>query len=147
MEFWIPVAISIIMGTLCAILAISRERSAIVWFFVGAFLGWIGLLLIFILPPLNKELVSKPMPDVVEPSVEEKKEPESSLEKTDNWFYLDQKKEVCGPFSVQMIKEKWNKGDLSENSWVWNEMIIEWKKISQVEELWKWLQTITTCKA
>ncbi len=147
MELWIPVAISIIMGALCAILAVSRERSPLAWFFLGAFLGWVGLLLIFILPSLNKEAVSKSEPVPIEPIVEEKKEPESSFEKTDNWFYLDQKKDICGPLSVQMMKERWNSGDLSENSWVWNEMIVEWKKISQIEELWKWLQqTITACK-
>jgi len=145
MEFWVPVAISIIMGCLCAVLAVSRERSPIAWFFLGFILGWVGLLLIFILPSLKK--VPKSEPEQIEPVVEEKKEPESSFERTDNWFYLDQKKEVCGPLSVQMIKEKWGEGDISENSWVWNEMIDEWKKISQVKELFEWLQqSITICK-
>jgi len=147
MEFWIPVAISIIMGALCALLAVSRERSPVAWFFIGFFLGWVGLLLILVLPSLKKEEGSKSEPESIKAVEEEKKEPESSFEKTDNWFYLDQKKQVCGPFSIQMMKERWSKGDLSENSWVWNEIIVEWKKISQVDELWKWLQqTITTCK-
>jgi len=147
MEFWVPLAISIVMGCLCAILAGSRQRSPIAWFFLGFILGWIGLLLIYILPSLGKEESVQPEPEQIEIEVEEQKEVESSFEKSENWFYLDQKKDVCGPLSFQIIKEKWGSGDLSEDSWIWNEKIVEWKKISQVEELWNWLQQSTsTCK-
>jgi len=139
MESWLPMAISIVMGCICAVLALPRGRSPLGWFLIGFILGWIGLILIFILPSLSLESKPEESPPI-EAEVEQKPVQESSFEQTDGWFYLDQKKEVCGPFSFETIKEKWGAGDLSGNSWVWNETIAEWKKISQIKEMWEWLQ-------
>ncbi len=48
-----PAASSIILGIICAIVADSRGRSAVGWFFIGCFLSCIGLIVLLVLPDLK----------------------------------------------------------------------------------------------
>lgn len=53
--FAIQVSSWLIFGIICAIIAANRGRSAVGWFFIGAFLSCIGLILVLALPDLKKE--------------------------------------------------------------------------------------------
>jgi hypothetical protein len=66
--------------------------------------------------------------------------PKEDLVRTDGWFFLDCAKKVCGPFSAGVLKEKWQQGQLLSDSWVWNELLVTWKKVSQVPVLLEWLR-------
>jgi len=125
--------IPVVIGCLCAILALGRGRSPIWWFVIGMILGWLGILVLFIIPPVrlgeeNKEAVVDVQPLVQECSI------------PFNWFYLDSKKETKGPFSADELKEKWLEKVVSKDSWVWNQAIETWKKISEVPSLLEWLE-------
>jgi len=129
---WIEIAKAVIYGLLCAIIARIHGRPLLLWFFIGAFLQWIGLLILFFLP----------VPIEIEKSPEEKELPAFTppqIEPISNWFYLDAEKKIQGPISVDVIKEQWNKGLLSKESWVWNQGLDQWQKINQIRSLYDWL--------
>ena len=138
MASWIAVALWIVLGGLAAIGARSRGRSPVAWFFLGSLLGWWGLLLLYLLPPVFSEEVPPPVAQVVLPV----EKPRFPVEQSKDWFFIDQAKTVCGPLSGKDLKEKWSAGQLNASSWVWNENITEWKKISQVQDLTEWLHSL-----
>lgn len=45
----------VVFGVACAMIAQNRGRSAVAWFFIGVFLGCIGLILLLALPNLKLE--------------------------------------------------------------------------------------------
>ena len=139
MVSWLAIALWIVLGWLAALGARARGRSPAAWFLIGSFLGWWGLLLLYVLPPvLPEEVVSAQTPPA--PSVEKPPVP-NPLEQSRDWFFLDGSKAVCGPLTGKALKEKWKAGQIAAESWVWNDTIVDWKKISQVQSLWDWLQT------
>jgi len=133
-----------LMGILGGLIARSRGRSPMVWFFVCAFFGWFGLLVLLLMPMKEKkEEVVLEENENAEPEKETPKEEEVSSMVPDNWFYLDQEKAVCGPFFLQDLQKKWKENLIALDSWVWNETLVDWKQISQVPSLLQWLQTTT----
>lgn len=52
MEFFI---VWLVFGGICAAIASSRGRSGAGWFFIGLFLGFLGILLVLVLPNLKEE--------------------------------------------------------------------------------------------
>ncbi len=141
MVLWLNVLIWVVLGCLAAVSARSRGRSPLAWFLIGVILGWYGLLLLLVLPPVSlpQQLPSEAQRTV--PSDEDSVSEKSQLfSPTGEWFFLDRAKTVCGPFSPQMLKDKWKEGTLFSETWVWNESIVDWKKISQIQPLLTWLQ-------
>lgn len=47
--FWLAMAI------VCAVIAPSRGRSAVGWFFIGLLLSFLGIILLFVLPDLKAQ--------------------------------------------------------------------------------------------
>ena len=99
---------------------------------LGSLLGWWSLLLLYLLPPVVSEAVVVAVPV--------KKTPSSPLDQSKDWFFLDEAKAVRGPVSGADLKEKWKAGQLLPSSWVWNESLSVWKKISQEKSLMDWLE-------
>ena len=130
------ILMSVILGISTAVTARFRGRSPQKWFFIGLFFGWLGLLLLYILPSkvLGEEIKVPPIPS--ETPVEKLEQSERGGE----WFFLDREKNVCGPVTDRILKDKWKEGQLSSESWVWNESIVDWKQISRVQSLLDWLQ-------
>jgi hypothetical protein len=137
MEPWIPVFVSLILGALCAVSAKSRGRPPFIWFFVGLLLGWIGVLILFILPVLKEEEKKEEQQESLLPI---KPEVEPGIGDSTEWFYLDHQKIVRGPCSATQLQKEWDQGSLSLESWVWNEKTVDWKKIKQLKSLTEWLQ-------
>jgi len=131
MEAMISGGISIIMATMCALLAYSRGRSCIWWFFLGFLFNWIALLVLSFLSPVDQ--AQEEMTE--EPDIEKK----TAFDKAQQWFYLDHDKKVLGPYSSEGLKKLWKEGALFEKSWVWSKGTVEWKKICQVNALFDWL--------
>ena len=50
--FWV---IALIMGTVCAIVANSKGRSAVGWFFIGFLFGLIALIIVAVMPNLKEQ--------------------------------------------------------------------------------------------
>jgi hypothetical protein len=51
----LPLIVCLIMGVVCAIIAHSKGRSAIGWFFVGLLLGLIGLIIVLVISNVREE--------------------------------------------------------------------------------------------
>ena len=139
---WLGVTLWIVLGCLAAVSARSRGRSPLTWFFVGILLGWYGLLLLYILPVIQAQEEAPKRssePPVAGPGPAP--DPMSDLDGTQGWFFLDHAKTVCGPITATMLRTKWHEGQLFPESWVWNDLIVSWKKISQVPPLLNWLQS------
>lgn len=55
MELLVQLVVMAVMGVVCALIANSRGRSSVGWFFVGFLGGCIGLILVLVLPDLKVE--------------------------------------------------------------------------------------------
>ena len=51
----INLAFPVAMGVVCAMIAQTRGRSAVGWFFIGFFLSCIGVILVLVLPDVRQE--------------------------------------------------------------------------------------------
>ena len=136
MNTGINIAIAVVLGALAALIAQGRGRSPLHWFVIGLLLGFFGIIFLFFLPSTKKE-ASGDQAVAVKP---EAAPPIIASPTLGNWFFLDPQKNVQGPLSLSLLKEQWNKGLLTARSWVWNESLIEWKKLEDVQVLFQWLQ-------
>ena len=55
MEIVVNLSLGFLFGVVCALIAHSRGRSPLGWFFIGLFLSCIGLILVLVLPDLTVE--------------------------------------------------------------------------------------------
>lgn len=120
-------------GGIGAAWASSRGRSPLKWFFVGFVLGWIGLLALFLLPPVPRAELETGREPTARAAL-------SMPVATTGWFYVDRMRAVCGPCSVDELLGLWKAGLVTAESWVWNGSIVEWKKISQEAALLDWFR-------
>jgi hypothetical protein len=54
MEFAIQLTIMTVMGIICAVVAPTRGRSSVGWFFIGFFFSCLGLIVLLVIPDLKK---------------------------------------------------------------------------------------------
>lgn len=53
-SYVIGIIVSVVCAVICALLARKKGRSVVGWVFGGLFLGWIGVIIIACLSPINK---------------------------------------------------------------------------------------------
>jgi hypothetical protein len=136
MEILIVVLSWLLFGGATSYFASQRGRDPFAWFLIGMLLGILGLLLLFLLPPVNPEEADKQGEEqALAPVV-----PESSPYRLKEWFYLDQDRKQCGPFSFTMLKKGWQQGKVSSNTLVWSDGMEAWKPIEELPELREALQ-------
>ena len=130
----IQVVITFLFGALTSYVSHTKGRNSTLWFLIGIFLGWIGLLVAFLLPPAeatdpakSSKVGVQTLPVVSEPV------PEPLAEKP--WYYLDKEHKQYGPVSFLLLHELWKKGELIEESLVWQEGMKEWTAISNLPEM------------
>lgn len=137
--------IAVVMGWLTAYLAEKRGRQWYPWFAVGFMFGIFGPLLLYVFPPLtvqknfSKRPFSNSSPNTSDPhtiEVEAVIVPRSS-----GWYYLDQGNSEHGPHSLREIKKMWDEKILQELTFVWNETMQDWKRIGEVQDLFKYLKS------
>jgi MFS family permease len=107
----------------------KRGRHPLGWFCVGLFLGVIGVLLLLLLPKVEKK--SRPTP---KPLRAFSKRSESWLKM---WYFLDPTHAQQGPFEFPDMIKKWKENGIDETSFVWGEGMKEWKRLSDMPDLMK----------
>ncbi|CCB89710.1 DUF4339 domain-containing protein [Simkania negevensis] len=132
----------LIIGAVCAYNAKLRGRSPIAWFAIGLFLGAIGLLILYLLPPKREPLSSvatsssaKPMPEItpqVTPSLAQQT-PAATPQKL--WYYLDEDNERHGPMSFDRLKSAWIEDQVTRETYLWNEDMEDWKVVKDLPDL------------
>lgn len=126
------------LGASTAYFANQRGRDPFVWFMIGMLLGFFGMLLLFLLPPVA-DAQQKMAP------FEEKGE-EFIIQNRDylikEWYYYDQDRVRQGPLTFDQVKALWKRGVLNEESFVWSEGLESWKKIEELQNVYTHLQLV-----
>ncbi len=53
------------------------------------------------------------------------------------WFFLNQENQEEGPWSLEAIKEKFEKGELNKTAFIWSKESSDKKKVEEIEFLLK----------
>lgn len=151
-----PIAfIWILVGLMTAYLAKNRGRSPFIWFFVGLFLGLLGLAMLFIFP--NKEQKQSSRKAVTNGSGFQEAHQEAALPSEDNsgsssfnrsqqnlkripgslsikWYFIDSSSpqhEVLGPMNITEMRKSIHEKRLDENVYIWCEHFEDWAQVSE----------------
>lgn len=136
--FWV-LGFSILIGGVTGYFAEQRGRNPFLWFFIGMFFGFLGLLVLFLLPSAKKENVATPRPEEREDPRQVLMTPppvltEKPLEQRE-WFYLDLTHQQQGPVSFQEVERLWKENQISARTYLWSEGMGDWKRIELFPEL------------
>ncbi|MCC5831911.1 MAG: DUF4339 domain-containing protein [Chlamydiales bacterium] len=117
--FWV------FFGCIASYLAKRRGRNPLAWFFLGLFLGILGVLLVVILPNRLHRLR-------VPPSLPRPQRSEAWLKM---WYYLDPAHSQQGPLEFPDLAKHLRENRLTESSLVWGEGMKEWKPLAEMPDL------------
>lgn len=133
MEILIVIFAWLLFGGAASYFAAQRGRDPFAWFLIGMLLGILGLLLLFLLPPV-KPLEGDKEEEMLQ---EEQTEipPAPGTYRFKEWFYLDAEKHQKGPFSFSLLRKQWEQGKLSSKTFVWSEGMPTWKKVDELPDL------------
>lgn len=133
-------SISIVAGIICALIAASKNRSPVGWFFIGGLLSCFGIILVLCMSDLEKptydaeiapERPRRPPPPpakrVVEPTAPPAEEPYV-------WYWVDHG-QAAGPVPRSVLIALARAGTVTADVLVWREGFREWQPMSSVREL------------
>lgn len=120
------IALLFIIGGCTSYFAAQRGRDPLCWFALGFLFGFLGLILLFILPKKLEEPNKK-----IEPVSQEPLKPQLATD----WFYMDSNYEQKGPLLLSALKRIWQNNDLTPDTLVWSESMPEWKPIAEIPHL------------
>ena len=116
-----------LMGGICYYHAKRRGRNPYIWLGIGVFFGILGLITLFILPPLRRRN-PQPVAGIAKINLETLDPSHSSK----LWYYLDQQNQQFGPMSIDALSSAWHNGKVNRTTFVWNEVMDSWKRIEEV---------------
>jgi hypothetical protein len=129
------VVVSLINAGLCALVAHRQERNPYLWFAVGFFIGLFGVaLLAFIPKQQNPKTGDKRNKDSQVPPNPITSGPITFEPEVYNWYYIDADKQTVGPISQEKLNQRRLSGAVSDKTFVWNESMIDWKRLKEVED-------------
>lgn len=132
-----------LIGYFCAKTASARGRNPNLWFFLGAVLGLLAVILLFILPakPLTAPSIQgAPKKDRPSPSFTPKEDVANAPPKP-LWYYLDGEEKQYGPMSFHALREAWDAKEVTPNTYLWNETMNDWQKLESLTETLEEIQT------
>jgi GYF domain 2 len=134
--FW-GASFSGISAILCCLLAPQRGRSGLWWFFIGGFLPWVSLAILYVLDDLS---VPHPVgamppgmvpgdPGAAHPAPDPGRWPSTSdaalALPQDGWFYA-LRRQPMGPVSLQYLRGAIEMGSLGKDVPVWCSAFRDW---------------------
>ena len=126
MEILVVIISWLLFGGASSYFAKQRGRDPFAWFLIGMFLGVLGLLLLFLLPPLAVQAPA------IEEEVEEVPPQEEEMpDRLKAWYYLDQDRNQIGPLSYNQLK----KANINEDTLLWSEGMPEWKAVKELPHM------------
>lgn len=113
-------------GFLCSKIAKKKNRNTFSWFLLGLLFGLLALICIYFIKPLK---VATQNNSKTHPSI-------SNLhliqDDKNYWYYLDIAQKQIGPVSIKKIFDDYFEGIISDNTFVWNDTMSNWKKLKEV---------------
>lgn len=126
----------VLIGYITSRQAVRRGRNPTFWFFVGMVFGVFGLLTLLLLPgPMRKH---EPEKAAVTPAPSQPSTLPDDIQGK-FWYYLDNEHQQQGPVSFDKLKDTWQKQEISEQTFIWNESLDGWKKIKEILKK-EWLE-------
>jgi hypothetical protein len=142
MEIFLSIVLWLLIGGATSYFANQRGRDPLVWFMLGMLLGFLGLLLLFILSPKIEQ--EKPLDPAEERVLKEREEAASPKLSHDylikNWYYYDTSRIQQGPVSFEALYAIWKEGGINQETFVWSEGMDGWRKIEEINNLYTHLQ-------
>lgn len=134
MEILVVIISWLLFGGATSYFANQRGRDPFAWFLIGLLLGILGLLLLFLLPPLEKmseeEVKETPLVEDLEDSSYRMKA----------WYYLDEQNQQVGPKSFNQLKKAGESGKILADTLLWCEGMSEWKPMKEIPQIKEALQ-------
>ena len=136
-------------GALVAYLAKERGRGPAIWFILGFLFGLLALVLVLVLPAQQaKENIESKEAASPEKEGEEQGDRMKAFRPMQirhhfydlDWHYVDDKGENAGPITFEQLQGLWKSKGLSDQSYVWNEEMSEWKVVETIPNLTELLQ-------
>lgn len=134
MELLVVILSWLVFGGAASYFASQRGRDPFAWFMIGMLLGILGLLLLFLLPPLESDKKEAVEPEEIAPVITE------PAERLTDWFYLDKNRIQVGPVAFNALKRAWDDKEITIETLVWREGMGEWKKVAELPSLREVLQ-------
>ncbi|WP_194846831.1 DUF4339 domain-containing protein [Candidatus Neptunochlamydia vexilliferae] len=113
----------LLFGWICYRIALKRGRTPTTWFFLGVALGFIAVVILYLLP--SKVVEKAPPPQVVAPPLQSQK----------LWYYLDGEDKRYGPMSFYALQKAWDDDLITAATYVWNEEMENWKRLEELPNL------------
>ncbi len=122
---YIAIIIWLIMGAVASHFAAKRGRDPLAWFFLGTFFGFIAIIILFILQPINMKKKGN--------AVELEITPESVINlpvdyKLKDWFYIDSNGEQKGPVGFDAMNDLIKQKEIDNHTYIWCEGMHDWEK-------------------
>lgn len=138
MQLIFSIVIWLILGFYTSYVAQQKGRDPVGWFVGGLVLGIFGLLLVFLLPPVNsKESMSSENEIQISPlSVKDlthQSEHLPSEYENLQWFYLALSREQVGPLTFVELEDAYREGTINKDSFVWCEGMPEWYRLEELK--------------
>lgn len=105
--------------------ALKTRQNPYLWFGIGIFFGFYGILAFFLFRFIQKRRKPNPQVALVTPLL-----PKIILQEG-FWYYLDESKATIGPVSHQKLLELFSKGIVDTKTLIWNESLDAWKKLEE----------------
>ena len=107
---------SALMGSVAAYYAQLRGRDPVSWFGLGMLFGVFAIIALYYLPAVEQT------------APREEAKPFKPLQDTqpDEWWYLDNERQIQGPFKKEALQEKFEDNSLTEETLVWKENLTDW---------------------
>ena len=102
---------SLIFGILAALYAKRTGKNPYLWFLLGMLLGCGVFLLLFMPKRMGKSRQMQEIP----------------IGKKIFWYYLDGENRQRGPFEFDVLKQAWQRGTVTSETYVWNETLEKWE--------------------
>jgi hypothetical protein len=126
------VTVLVIQTGLASYYAAKRGRDPWGWAVIGMLFGFLGLFLLFLLPPLaQKEQLPPPLAQSEMQVDSVPLLPPSEPPKVE-WYYLDGEHQQQGPVLLEALRDQWIEKKISAESYVWCSEMTEWKKIGEL---------------
>lgn len=127
MEFFVVIVSWLLFGGATSYFASQRGRDPFAWFVIGMLLGILGLLLLFLLPPVGAQgEKEEPTPIKETPAV-----PVRLVE----WYYLDSNRNQVGPISFVQLTHASHDGLIKPSTLVWSQGMGQWKRVDEIQEM------------
>lgn len=119
----------------------KKNRSFLAGMLLGFFLGFMGLVIAYLLP--KKEIKEAPAEGPSLDTVSIETTPPSPLVTYDEpalpmitnlWYFLTEENKQIGPMSFQKLKSSYWGKTLLDSNYVWNEGLENWTKLSDLPD-------------